>query len=56
MILDLNTSQFSTNSVMSNMKTGVVFDTIFGSYECLWDKTYVENPERFGSSSNHKDS
>ena len=29
------------------MKTAVVYDPRMAAYSCLWDDTYVENPERF---------
>ena len=29
------------------MKTGVNYDPRMAAYSCLWDDTYVENPERF---------
>ena len=29
------------------MRTGVSYDPRMASYSCLWDETYVENPERY---------
>eukprot|EP00095_Tigriopus_kingsejongensis_P008963 maker-scaffold334_size202906-snap-gene-1.24 protein:Tk08963 transcript:maker-scaffold334_size202906-snap-gene-1.24-mRNA-1 annotation:"hypothetical protein DAPPUDRAFT_98501" len=29
------------------MATGVIYDDAMADYHCLWDSTYVENPDRF---------
>ena len=37
---------YHLNMTTSISRTGVVYHPIFASYDCLWDQTYVENPER----------
>ena len=34
-------------SASAQPTTGVVYDPVFGSYECPWDRQHVENPERW---------
>ena len=34
-------------SASAQSTTGVVYDPVFGSYECPWDRQHVENPERW---------